>query len=190
MNSKDFQSNNHLTSHDPPPLLLLPPLLYPPLHGGDRRILILILSFNSMLNMLSEIPNSPMLELSLLVLNPGLMVTLTKLRFSRNTLTSSEQEKFKELLQTDDFYKIRLPSNVLSPPGRNYTVSAVKACILSLEAIFLFDYDFSVVPAYVLQAVLYFIGAYCESIKDPATMYIMLRDVLLERLWMNTLSYT
>ncbi|XP_021772310.1 ER membrane protein complex subunit 10-like [Chenopodium quinoa] len=61
--------------------------------------------------------------------------TLTKLRFSRNTLTSSEQEKFKELLQTDDFYKIRLPSNVLSPPGRNYTVSAVKARCLAREAL-------------------------------------------------------
>ncbi|XP_021734355.1 ER membrane protein complex subunit 10-like [Chenopodium quinoa] len=61
--------------------------------------------------------------------------TLTKLRFSRNTLTSSEQEKFKELLQTDDFYKIRLPSNVLSPPGRNYTVSAVKARCIARETL-------------------------------------------------------
>lgn len=46
-----------------------------------------------------------------------------------------EQEKFKELLQTDDFYKIRLPSNVLSPPGRNYTVSVVKARCLAREAL-------------------------------------------------------
>lgn len=61
--------------------------------------------------------------------------TLTKLRFSRNTLTDSEQEQFKALLQTDDFYKIRLPSNVLSPPGRNYTVSAVKARCLAREAL-------------------------------------------------------
>ncbi|KAH9610602.1 hypothetical protein KSS87_009847 [Heliosperma pusillum] len=53
--------------------------------------------------------------------------TLTKLRFTRNTFTSEEKQKFKELLQEDDFYRIRLPSNVLSPPGRNYTVSVVKA---------------------------------------------------------------
>ncbi|KNA03609.1 hypothetical protein SOVF_207500 [Spinacia oleracea] len=61
--------------------------------------------------------------------------TLTKLRFSRNALTEPEKEQFKELLQTDDFYKIRLPSNVLSPPGRNYTVSAVKARCLAREAL-------------------------------------------------------
>ncbi|XP_057539845.1 uncharacterized protein LOC130817895 [Amaranthus tricolor] len=61
--------------------------------------------------------------------------TLTKLRFSRNTLTDLEKTKFKELLQADDFYKIRLPSNVVSPPGRNYTVSVVKARCLALESL-------------------------------------------------------
>ncbi|KAL2941441.1 ER membrane protein complex subunit 10 [Bienertia sinuspersici] len=61
--------------------------------------------------------------------------TLTKLRFSRNTFTDSEKEMFKELLQTDDFYKIRLPSNAVSPPGRNYTVSAVKARCLARETL-------------------------------------------------------
>ncbi|GKV44202.1 hypothetical protein SLEP1_g51403 [Rubroshorea leprosula] len=35
--------------------------------------------------------------------------------------------KFQYLLQGDDFYRIRLPSNVLSPLGRNYIVSSVKA---------------------------------------------------------------
>ncbi|XP_057435805.1 uncharacterized protein LOC130728367 [Lotus japonicus] len=53
--------------------------------------------------------------------------TLTKLRFTRDTFTDVEKNKFQELLQGDDFYKIRLPSNVLSPPGRDYIVSSVKA---------------------------------------------------------------
>lgn len=67
--------------------------------------------------------------------------TLTKLRFSRKTFTDAEKEKFKVLLQEDDFYKIRLPSNVLSPPGRNYTVSVVKARCLAREAL---DEHFSI----------------------------------------------
>ncbi|GMG99943.1 hypothetical protein Nepgr_001783 [Nepenthes gracilis] len=61
--------------------------------------------------------------------------TLTKLRFSRNSLTDAEQEKFKGLLLEDDFYKIRLPSNVLSPPGRNYTFSSVRARCLPREGL-------------------------------------------------------
>lgn len=60
---------------------------------------------------------------------------LTKLRFSRNPLNDDEKENFKDLLQDDDFYKIRLPSNVLSPPGRNYTVAAVKARCLPRESL-------------------------------------------------------
>ncbi|KAL9263103.1 ER membrane protein complex subunit 10-like protein [Drosera capensis] len=61
--------------------------------------------------------------------------TLTKLRFSRDSLTDAEKEKFKELIEKDNFYKIRLPSNVLGPPGRNYTVSSVKARCLIREAL-------------------------------------------------------
>ncbi|KAK7243217.1 hypothetical protein RIF29_38007 [Crotalaria pallida] len=57
--------------------------------------------------------------------------TLTKLRFSRNPLSEVEQKKFQNLLQEDDFYRIRLPSNVLTPPGRDYVVSSVKARCLS-----------------------------------------------------------
>ncbi|RDX75584.1 ER membrane protein complex subunit 10 [Mucuna pruriens] len=53
--------------------------------------------------------------------------TLTKLRFKRDPLTDVEQKKFQELLQRDDFYRIRLPSNVLSPPGREHIISSVKA---------------------------------------------------------------
>ncbi|XWS57247.1 hypothetical protein CRYUN_Cryun09bG0157900 [Craigia yunnanensis] len=53
--------------------------------------------------------------------------TLTKLRFSRNNFTDEEKEKFKNLLESDDFYRIRLPSNVLSPPGRDFIISSVKA---------------------------------------------------------------
>ncbi|KAF5745868.1 hypothetical protein HS088_TW06G00033 [Tripterygium wilfordii] len=41
--------------------------------------------------------------------------TLTKLRFLRNSFTKEDTEKFKELLQGDDFYTIRLPSNRCLP---------------------------------------------------------------------------
>ncbi|KAL3833885.1 hypothetical protein ACJIZ3_008621 [Penstemon smallii] len=53
--------------------------------------------------------------------------TLTKLRFSRNVFSEIEKENFKRLLEGDDFYRIRLPSNVLNAPGREYTISSVKA---------------------------------------------------------------
>ncbi|KAF5948220.1 hypothetical protein HYC85_014177 [Camellia sinensis] len=53
--------------------------------------------------------------------------TLTKLRFSREAFTEIEKEKFKKLLEGDNFYRIRVPSNVLSPPGRDYIISSVKA---------------------------------------------------------------
>ncbi|GKV27891.1 hypothetical protein SLEP1_g37010 [Rubroshorea leprosula] len=61
--------------------------------------------------------------------------TLTKLRFSRNGFTDEEKEKFKKLLQGDDFYRIRLPSNVLSPPGRDYIISSVKARCLPRDGL-------------------------------------------------------
>ncbi|KAI3470359.1 hypothetical protein Pfo_027022 [Paulownia fortunei] len=57
--------------------------------------------------------------------------TLTKLRFSRNAFSETEKQNFKRLLEGDDFYRIRLPSNVLSPPGRQYIISSVKARCLS-----------------------------------------------------------
>ncbi|XAR65797.1 hypothetical protein NMG60_11011745 [Bertholletia excelsa] len=53
--------------------------------------------------------------------------TLTKLRFSREVFTEVDKEKFQKLLEHDDFYRIRVPSNVLSPPGRDYIISSVKA---------------------------------------------------------------
>ncbi|KAK3415854.1 hypothetical protein EUGRSUZ_H01412, partial [Eucalyptus grandis] len=61
--------------------------------------------------------------------------TLTKLRFSRNALTEVDKEKFQKLLQDDDFYRIRLPSNVLSPPGRDYIVSSIKARCLPRDGL-------------------------------------------------------
>ncbi|CAA0829598.1 Unknown protein [Striga hermonthica] len=62
--------------------------------------------------------------------------TLTKLRFSRNVFSETEKENFKRLMEGDDFYKIRLPSNVLSAPGREYIVSSVKArCLSPREAL-------------------------------------------------------
>ena len=33
----------------------------------------------------------------------------------------------QNLLKGDDFYRIRLPSNVLSPPGKEHIISSVKA---------------------------------------------------------------
>ncbi|PKI45101.1 hypothetical protein CRG98_034485 [Punica granatum] len=61
--------------------------------------------------------------------------TLTKLRFSRNALTEAEKEPFQKLLQGDDFYRIRLPSDVLSPPGRDYIASSVKARCLPRDGL-------------------------------------------------------
>ncbi|PPS20048.1 hypothetical protein GOBAR_AA00523 [Gossypium barbadense] len=61
--------------------------------------------------------------------------TLTKLRFSRNSFSDVEKEKFKNLLESDDFYRIRLPSNVLSPPGRDFIISSVKARCLPRESL-------------------------------------------------------
>ncbi|KAI8032298.1 ER membrane protein complex subunit 10 [Camellia lanceoleosa] len=52
--------------------------------------------------------------------------TLTKLRFSREAFTETDKEKFEKLLEGDEFYRIRVPSNVLSPPGREYVISSVK----------------------------------------------------------------
>ncbi|CAL1352878.1 unnamed protein product [Linum trigynum] len=61
--------------------------------------------------------------------------TLTKLRFSRNAFTDAEKESFKSLVEGDDFYKIRLPSNVLSPPGKDFVVTSVKARCISRETL-------------------------------------------------------
>lgn len=41
----------------------------------------------------------------------------------------------QELLKGDDFYRIRLPSNVLNPPGREYIVSSVKAVSVNLNPV-------------------------------------------------------
>ncbi|KAL5767188.1 hypothetical protein ACOSQ2_013971 [Xanthoceras sorbifolium] len=61
--------------------------------------------------------------------------TLTKLRFSRDAFSDVEKEKFEKLLQSDDFYRIRVPSNALSPPGRDYIISSVKAQCLPREGL-------------------------------------------------------
>ncbi|XP_075635623.1 uncharacterized protein LOC142607860 isoform X1 [Castanea sativa] len=61
--------------------------------------------------------------------------TLTKLRFSRNDFTEVDKERFQNLLKGDDFYRIRLPSNVLSSPGREYVISSVKARCLPRESL-------------------------------------------------------
>ncbi|CAI9759288.1 unnamed protein product [Fraxinus pennsylvanica] len=61
--------------------------------------------------------------------------TLTKLRFSRNGLSETEKENLKKLLEGDDFYRIRVPSNVFTPPGREYIVSSVKARCLPRDGL-------------------------------------------------------
>uniref|UniRef100_A0A2P2K588 ER membrane protein complex subunit 10 n=1 Tax=Rhizophora mucronata TaxID=61149 RepID=A0A2P2K588_RHIMU len=61
--------------------------------------------------------------------------TLTKLRFTRNAFTNADKENFEALLQGDDFYRIRLPSNVLGPPGRDYVILSVKARCLTLGSL-------------------------------------------------------
>ncbi|XP_059628636.1 uncharacterized protein LOC132271311 [Cornus florida] len=61
--------------------------------------------------------------------------TLTKLRFSRNGLTETEKEKFKNLLEDDDFYRIRVASNVVSSPEREYIISSVKARCLPRDGL-------------------------------------------------------
>ncbi|KAK4354148.1 hypothetical protein RND71_026342 [Anisodus tanguticus] len=61
--------------------------------------------------------------------------TLTKLRFSRNAFTGTEKEDFKKLLKGDDFYRIRVLSNVLNLPGREYVVSSVKARCLPRDGL-------------------------------------------------------
>jgi ER membrane protein complex subunit 10 len=38
----------------------------------------------------------------------------------------------QKLLEADDFYRIRVASNLLSPPGRDYVMSSVKAVSFSL----------------------------------------------------------
>ncbi|KAF8365235.1 hypothetical protein HHK36_032752 [Tetracentron sinense] len=61
--------------------------------------------------------------------------TLTKLRFSRNAFTEEEKENFENLLKDDEFYRIRLPSNVLSPPGKDHVISSVKARCLPRDGL-------------------------------------------------------
>ncbi|CAI9271825.1 unnamed protein product [Lactuca saligna] len=39
----------------------------------------------------------------------------------------------KKLLEDDDFYRIRVPSNVLNSPGKAYVISSVKAVSLKLD---------------------------------------------------------
>ncbi|XP_010528647.1 PREDICTED: ER membrane protein complex subunit 10-like [Tarenaya hassleriana] len=61
--------------------------------------------------------------------------TLTKLRFSRNGLSDEDKDKFNNLLKGDDFYRIRLPSNVLSSPGREYVIASVRARCLPRDGL-------------------------------------------------------
>ncbi|KAJ6743931.1 CHROMATIN COMPLEXES SUBUNIT BAP18-RELATED [Salix purpurea] len=59
--------------------------------------------------------------------------TLTKLRFSRNSFTEVEKQKFQKLLEEDEFYRIRLPSNVLNPTGKDFVISSVRASAIGVR---------------------------------------------------------
>ncbi|CAK7340169.1 unnamed protein product [Dovyalis caffra] len=61
--------------------------------------------------------------------------TLTKLRFSRNAFTEVEKQKFQKLLEHDEFYSIRLPSNVLNSPGEDFVMSSVRARCLPRDGL-------------------------------------------------------
>ncbi|KAG7588892.1 hypothetical protein ISN44_As07g012130 [Arabidopsis suecica] len=61
--------------------------------------------------------------------------TLTKLRFSRNDFSAEEKDAFKNLLKGDDFYRIRLPSNVVKPPGREFVIASVRARCLPRDGL-------------------------------------------------------
>ncbi|KAL0730999.1 hypothetical protein Bca4012_027093 [Brassica carinata] len=61
--------------------------------------------------------------------------TLTKLRFSRNGFSDQEKHTFNNLLKGDDFYRIRLPSNVISPPGKEFVVASVRARCLPRDGL-------------------------------------------------------
>ncbi|KAK8949405.1 hypothetical protein KSP39_PZI006183 [Platanthera zijinensis] len=61
--------------------------------------------------------------------------TLTKLRLSRNELIDTEKEAFTRLLKEDNFYTIRVPSNVLNPPGKGYITSSVRARCIPRESL-------------------------------------------------------
>ncbi|CAG7906212.1 ER membrane protein complex subunit 10 [Brassica rapa] len=61
--------------------------------------------------------------------------TLTKLRFARNEFSDEEKDAFKNLLKGDDFYRIRLPSNVVTPPGREYVIASVRARCLPRDGL-------------------------------------------------------
>ncbi|KAL0669510.1 hypothetical protein Bca4012_032214 [Brassica carinata] len=63
------------------------------------------------------------------------MQTLTKLRFSRNEFSDEEKDAFQNLLKGDDFYRIRLPSNVVTPPGREYVIASVRARCLPRDGL-------------------------------------------------------
>ncbi|CAM6110307.1 unnamed protein product [Calypogeia fissa] len=66
--------------------------------------------------------------------------TLSKFRLSRDAFSEEDKKKFQELLDKDDFYSIRVPSNVLNP-GKSYAVSSVKARCLA-ESNFQERFDF------------------------------------------------
>jgi hypothetical protein len=52
--------------------------------------------------------------------------TLFKLRLTRNPFSELEEKAFKEIVQQNGFYKVRVPANVIDP-GKAYVVAAVKA---------------------------------------------------------------
>ncbi|KAG2314855.1 hypothetical protein Bca52824_017977 [Brassica carinata] len=94
--------------------------------------------------------------------------TLTKLRFSSNGFSDQEKHTFKNLLKVDDFYRIRLPSNVISPPGKEFVVASVE----SLRFVQI-DHVFCLVSAHRLQ--LYWPKLLQHKIKQKLTKMAQMR---------------
>jgi len=71
----------------------------------------------------SDFSNAGNFSVSLITWTDG-----TQTLLMRDSFTDDDKNKFQELLKGDAaFYRIRVPSNVLSPTGRQYIVSSVKA---------------------------------------------------------------
>ncbi|KAH9572976.1 hypothetical protein CY35_02G180800 [Sphagnum magellanicum] len=60
--------------------------------------------------------------------------TLSKLRLTRNPFSEFQENAFKELVQQDGFYKVRIPANVIDP-GKTYVMASIKARCLAAASL-------------------------------------------------------
>jgi hypothetical protein len=59
---------------------------------------------------------------------------LSKLRLTRNPFSEFQENIFKELVQQDGFYKVRIPANVIDP-GKTYVMASIKARCLAAASL-------------------------------------------------------